>query len=173
MPDSLGTPGAGKSTVSRLVAARLSRSARIDGDDGNQMITTGGVGPVSEPAVEAERQLKLRARNICSLANNFDEFGFYPVIDHVVPNRRVLDFMLGVLIPRPILFVTLAPALEIAVRRNGGRSPQEQVFYDFTDLRAEMSEQLGAVGWRFDTSDLTADQSATAIIREADRRAVV
>jgi dephospho-CoA kinase len=58
-----GMPGAGKSTVTRLVADRL------DGDDVNEMIMNGMVGPLSEPADEAERQLLLRAKNLCSLAN--------------------------------------------------------------------------------------------------------
>lgn len=54
----------------------------------NEMIVNGRVGPVTEPADEAERQLLLGVRNICSLASNFSAAGFYPVVDHVVPTGR-------------------------------------------------------------------------------------
>jgi adenylylsulfate kinase-like enzyme len=36
-----GTPGAGKTTVSRLVAERLPRAARVDGDVFNVMLISG------------------------------------------------------------------------------------------------------------------------------------
>lgn len=75
-----GTPGAGKTTVARLVAADLPRSAHIGGDEVSLMVVSGAVGPVGEPPEEANRQLLLRAHNICDLANNFAAFGFHPVL---------------------------------------------------------------------------------------------
>ncbi len=137
------------------------------------MVASGAVGPVSEPRAEAERQLLLRAHNVCSLANNFAAFGFYPVLDHVVPNRRVLDLMVGLLTPRPVLFVTLAPTPEVAAARNTSRERLEQVDYTFASLRQEMSDELSSVGWWFDTSALTPEQTATTITTEAPTRAVL
>jgi len=168
-----GTPGAGKTTVARLLADGLPRSAHVGGDEVSLMVASGGVGPVSEPRAEAERQLLLRAHNICSLANNFAAFGFYPVLDHVVSNRRVLDVMVGLLTPRPVLFVTLAPTLELAAARNAGRAASEQVHGGFAALRQEMSDELSLVGWWFDTSALTPEQTATTITTEASTRAVL
>ena len=164
-----GTPGAGKTTVARLLAGSLPRSAHIGGDDVSLMVASGAVGPVSEPRAEAERQLTLRAHNICSLANNFAAFGFYPVLDHVVPNRHVLNLMVGLLKPRPVLFVTLAPTLEVAA----ARAEAEQVDYPFAALGEQMSDQLASVGWWFDTSALTPEQTATTIRSEAQTRAVL
>jgi adenylate kinase family enzyme len=54
-----GMPGSGKSTVSRLVAARLPRAARIAADDMNAMISSGAVWPLGQPADEADRQVEL------------------------------------------------------------------------------------------------------------------
>lgn len=122
-----GTPGAGKTTVSQLVAERLERSAVIRGDDVALMIVNGSVSPAGEPAAEAERQLLMRAQNISMLANNFSAAGFCPILDHVVPNRRVLRAMLRWLTPRPVLFVTLAPTIAVAQHRNRTRDPQEHV----------------------------------------------
>ncbi len=167
-----GTPGAGKTTVARLLASSLPRSAHVGGDEVSLMVASGAVSPVSEPRAEAERQLLLRARNICSLANNFAAFGFYPVLDHVVPNRRVLELMVGLLTPRPVLFVTLAPTLDVAAARNAARATIQQVDFTFAALRQEMSDELASVGWWFDTSALTPEQTATTIRAEAQTRAV-
>jgi adenylate kinase family enzyme len=58
-----GVPGAGKSTVSRLLCRRYPRAAHIEGDDLQHGLTVSGlVAPDQAPAAEAERQLALRMR---------------------------------------------------------------------------------------------------------------
>jgi len=162
-----GMPGAGMSTVTRLVADRL------DGDDVNEMIMNGMVGPLSEPADEAERQLLLRAKNLYSLANNFAEHGFTPVIDHVVPSRDVLDFMIGRLRPRPVLLVVLAPTLAECRHRNATRVESQRVDYDFGFLGELMRQELSDPGWWFDMTNLTPDETADQILEQAAERAAM
>ncbi|MEL5956377.1 adenylyl-sulfate kinase [Streptomyces sp. CLV115] len=72
-----GMPGAGKSTVTRLVAERLTRSARLDGDFVSRLIVSGRVGALGKPADEAARQVELCNRNLCTLANNFSDAGWW------------------------------------------------------------------------------------------------
>jgi adenylylsulfate kinase-like enzyme len=86
-----GVPGAGKTTVAGLVADSLPRSAVPDADDLARMVRSGWVGPIGEPADEARAQLMLRTRNVCLLAGSFAEAGFFPVIDHVVADREMLE----------------------------------------------------------------------------------
>lgn len=86
--------------MTRLVANGLRRSARLDGDDLNQMIVRGRVWALGEPADEAARQVELCNRNLCALAGNLADAGFTPVIGTVIPTRQQLDFFVDRLAPR-------------------------------------------------------------------------
>ena len=97
-----GMPGAGKSTVTALAARLLPRAAQVKGDDVNEMILSGRVGFMGEPADEALLQDELCNRNMCTLAANFVDFGFTVLMDTVVADRAELDFLCGLLAPRPV-----------------------------------------------------------------------
>jgi hypothetical protein len=150
-----GMPGAGKSTVNRLVVS-------------------GRVGPISEPADEAARQLELCNRNLCALAGNFADAGFTPVIDWIIPDRDQLDLFVKLLAPRPIQFVVLAPGIGVCRYRNTIRDPRERFYFDgYEKLDADMRRELGDTGWWFDTSTLTPEETADRILREGPGRASI
>jgi predicted kinase len=167
-----GMPAAGKSTVTGLAARLLPRAARVKGDDVNEMIFSGRVGFMGEPADEALRQVELCKRNLCSLANNFVDFGFTALVDTVVPTRSDLDFLVGLLAPRPVRLVILAPGADVCRQRNATRDPSEWFeFHGYDQLEADMQRDLSEVGWWFDTSALTPAQTAEQLVREAVDRA--
>jgi hypothetical protein len=167
-------PGAGKSTVTRLVAQRLARSARLGGDEVNQMIVNGFVWALGEPADEAARQVELLHRNLCALANNFSDAGFTPLIDAMIPSREKLDFFLDLLAPRRVLFVVLAPGIGVCQYRNTIRDPRERFdFNGYEALEATMKRELGDTGWWLNTAPLTPTQTADHILQEATHRALV
>jgi AAA domain len=168
-----GMPGAGKSTVTRLVAQRLPRAARLDGDELNRMIVSGFVWALGEPADEAARQVELLHRNLCALATNFSEAGFTPVIDAMIPSGEKLAFFLDRLTPRRVLLVVLAPGIDMCRYRNTIRDPRERFDFDgYAALEADMKREFGDVGWWFDTAALTPEHTADRILREARHRAV-
>jgi predicted kinase len=168
-----GMPGAGKSTVTALAAGLLPRGVQVKGDDVKQMIRNDRVGFMDKPKEEALHQAELCDRNMCSLANNFVDFGFTVLMDTVVADRRELDLLLALLLPRPVRLVVLAPGIEVCEYRNATRHPDEHFAFDgYHQLDADMRRDLGDVGWWFDTSALTPTGTAEQLVLEAAVRAL-
>lgn len=166
-----GMPGAGKSTVTGLAAHRLRKAAQVRGDDMNQMIKSGYVGWMDKPADEALRQDELCNRNMCSLVRNFIDFGFTVLMDTVLADRAELDFFLALLSPRPVRLVVLAPGIEACKYRNATRHPDDHFAFDgYERLDDDMKREFGDVGWWFDTSSLTAEETAERLVIEAADR---
>jgi len=156
-----GVPGAGKSTVAALLAARFERAVHVEADRLQRMIVSGARWPGEEPLDEGFRQLRLRGRNACLLADSFREAGFTPVIDDIVVGRR-LDEYLGDLRTRPVFFVLLLPDLETLRERNSTRTKAD-VFSQALDLDPVARHETRQVGLRLDTTGQTAEQTVAEI----------
>ena len=173
-----GTPGAGKTTVSQLVAERLPRAARVDGDVFNLMLISGRAKMLDDqgrwnPEPDGLRELQLRTVNVCSTADNFARAGFTPVIDSVVETRAELGFVRSRLRTWPLLLVVLCPPLDVARHRNATRAPETRVSYDVAPLARNQQRELGDLGWWLDSGEQTPEQTAELIVAEAAQRAVV
>jgi hypothetical protein len=130
------------------------------------MILSGRVWPQEEPQDEAMRQLRLRTKNCCLLADSFFEAGFTPVIDDVIIGLRLDDFLAG-LRSRPIRFVLLTPRAEIVQQRDANRS-EKHVFDIWGHLDESMRRETRRVGLWPDTSEMTAEETVDAIITRQD-----
>ena len=157
-----GIPGAGKTTVSRLLARRFERGVHLESDLLQTCIVTGGLWPDQEPADEARRQLRLRGRHACMLADSFFEAEFTPVIDDVVIGSRLDEFRSDIR-NRPLLFVVLAPSADVVRRRDAGR--HKQVFDIWGHLDEALRNETPRVGLWIDSSDLTAEETVDEIVR--------
>lgn len=162
-----GLPGAGKSTVARLLAARLPRSAHIEGDRLHAFVVSGLVQPDQAPIAESRRQLDLCVHHQCLLAHSFAGAGFTPVIDYVVATRARLAIVQTELAGLALHLVVLDPGREIARRRDRER-PEKTVAAPFLYLEDVLRRELAGLGLWLDTAYLTAEQTVTAIQHSAD-----
>lgn len=165
-----GAPGAGKTTVSRLVASRFEKSACIEGDLVGHHFIVNGLVPPEGPKLQADRQLDLRRRNTCSLANAFRAEGFVTVVDDVVVSRGVLDQYRRWIEQKPLRLVQLTPRLDVLEARDANRD--KHVFHLWGHLHHELHEHMERVGLWLDSSDQMPSATVEAILARVDESIV-
>jgi adenylylsulfate kinase-like enzyme len=158
-----GIPGAGKTTVSHLLAGRFERGVHVEADALHHMIVTGALWPDEDPRSEAMAQLELRARNAAAVAAEFHDAGFAVVVDDVIVGRERLAIYEERLAPRPFELVVLAPRPEVALARDAARE-YKTTGVTWLYLDGEQRERLGGLGLWLDTSDETPEQTVERIL---------
>lgn len=146
-----GGPGAGKSTVARLVAQRLSRCAVVEVDDVRQMLVKPHAAPWA--GEEGQRQQMLGVRNACALVRNFRADGSDVVVPDVVTNESAGLYRAEIAGVRIVqLLVRVETAIERARRRHYSLTEEEmqhlhagQAAFMDADLRLD-TEELGLDG---------------------------
>jgi hypothetical protein len=166
-----GLPGAGKSTVARLLAQSVPRAAHIEADELQRFVISGGAWPeASGIHGEAERQLRLRLRNACLLARSFRDYGFTAVVDDIVAGSR-LDDVIEDLDGVPFDFVMLLPRFEVMKAR---WRAMESPFVDSWDwIDDEIRLRTRRVGLWLDTTTLTPEETVVVILNRLDEATVV
>ncbi|WP_345981573.1 AAA family ATPase [Streptomyces sp. DSS69] len=157
-----GIPGSGKSTVAAALADRFAASAHIEVDALQKLIVKGGRWPSPERDEEADRQIFLRARNACLLADSFVSAGFLPVIDDVVVRRAHLGFYRRQVAVGPLHFVALTPGAAKAAERNLARD--KTLTTDWSFLDEAMRDELADEGIWIDNAELTVEETVDAVL---------
>ncbi len=160
-----GIPGAGKTTVSGLLARRFDRGVHLEADIFQRLIVTGGLWAGEEPRDEAWRQLRLRSKHVAMLADSFLEADFTPVIDDVVVGQRLLEVLEDIK-SRPLFFVLLLPRLEVVEQRD--RDREKHVFEIWGHLDEVARTETPKQGLWLDSSDMTAEETVDEILQRRD-----
>ena len=166
-----GTQGAGKSTVSQLLARRFERGAWVSADLLQKMIVSGGRWPEG-PAMsgDAERQLRLRLHHACLLGRSFVAAGITAVVDDIVIGARV-DQLLEMLAGERFVFVMLTPRLETVREREQGRGTALWKQWELLDQ--EIRQRTRRIGLWLDNSDQTPEETVDEILARASRDGLV
>jgi chloramphenicol 3-O-phosphotransferase len=163
-----GTPGSGKSSVSRALMARFQRGVHIPVDDLREMVVSGIAHPVPTWTDETARQFALARGNAVSMALRYANAGFSVAIDDVFSTRDFEMDYAPVLQGAASNRVLLLPSLEVTLHRNASRTNKD--FHPDTlenvirFLHAEYTAMDGRGWFVIDSSALTLEETVSAIL---------
>ncbi len=160
-----GSPGAGKSSVSRALAQRFPHGVHVPVDDLREMVVSGIAHLDLDWTDETVRQYRLVRENAACIAQNYAREGFVVALDDVIVPP---EDPFAALEPYSVL---LRPSLETLLSRNATRTnkPFDSSFLETTIRR--LHAELEAVPARaleswfvLDSSVLTLEETVNRIL---------
>jgi chloramphenicol 3-O-phosphotransferase len=158
-----GMPGAGKSTVARLLAERFDRGAHVDIDMVFHHFTVAGKADPARGGDETDRQSRLAVANAASMARNYADAGFACVLEGAVARRDHVMECARLISPHPLYLVVLAPPLGVSDDRDARRSGKHVARY-FRHLHPMLHEELSGMGLWVDSAGQSPPETAAAIL---------
>ncbi len=159
-----GPQAAGKTTVSALLARRFARGVHLEGDTFRRFIVAGRSEMTPDPSGEALAQLRLRYRMTASAAHDYVGAGFDVVVDDVVAGPMLAEVveLLGIDARR---VVVLLPSRDVIAEREKARRETGYDHWSVDQLFDVFETDTPRIGAWIDTSNLTADETVSAVIR--------
>jgi hypothetical protein len=167
-----GPPAVGKSTTSKALASKFSRSIHIPVDDLRDRVVSGLVLPNPEWSPELVQQINLARESAIYMARTYQRAGFAVVIDDFVDPRRLSEYQTFPTDSGVHKFV-LYPKQAIAHARNyqrAGDDParayiDEGIHFVYEQLSI-MKEALQKDGWIvLDTTELSIEDTVSEILK--------
>ena len=169
-----GVPGAGKSATAEALCRRFARAIHIPVDDIRDFVVSGFASPLEPLTGETTLQFRLAREAGARMAAAYADAGYEVVIDDVVDERYIDDF-LPYLEGRTLRKVVLLPQLSVALARNGERKNKSFDPALLAPVSARLDNELRAHcrpedGWLvIDNSALDADATAAAVKLAGER----
>lgn len=158
-----GPPGAGKSTVARMVADHFDHSVLIAGDDFHHAIRRGYVPPWQ---AESEHQNEVVIDATAAAAAEYARGGYLVVVDGVI-GPWFLERWLGHLSNGvPVHYIVLRPSEDVALQRARERTGDRDLVNPdpVTFMHQEFVKRGGSDNHVLDSSNLTADQTVSKVL---------
>ena len=170
----IGPPAVGKSTTSKALASKFSRSIHIPVDAIRDMVVSGLVLPSLEWSPELVQQITLARESVIYMALNYQSAGFAVVIDDFLDPNQLREYQAFLNTPEIHKFV-LYPDQATAHARNLQRAGDDPV-RDYIDEGIHsvyqqlkfMIEPLRKDGWIvLDTTELSIEETVLAILKHS------
>jgi predicted kinase len=146
-----GVPGAGKSTVARLLALHFDRSAHIDIDMVYHHFTVMGRADPAGEGSDVDQQSDLAVGNAAALARNYVAAGYVCVLEGAIVRRSQILACQETLAPHPLHVIVLAPPAEVSEKRDADRSGKHVAAW-FRHLGPILDRELAGLGLWIDNS---------------------
>lgn len=159
-----GIMASGKSTVAELLAKKMPKAVHLRGDVFRRMVVSGREEMTAEPSAEAFRQLNLRYDLATACAGMYFAAGFDVVLQDIYIGK-VLPEVIARITQRPLHLTVLCPDPGIVAKRELER-PKTGYGSGFTpqNMHEMMLRETPCIGMWLDTSNMTAEESAQAIL---------
>ncbi len=156
-----GPPGAGKSTISRLLAQITKNSARVSCDDMRDLILNGRASPNGP---DWKGQLETGAKNSSIVAKNLFNDGFNVFLDDVICTREIFEIYSKLLKKEKPVFILLLPSKECVIKRDltrGENALKDRAIYVYNKFLEFIKEETSLI--KIDTTNLTPEQTVKEI----------
>ncbi len=160
-----GSPGVGKSTISKELGSRFKKAAWIDVDSLREAVV-GGYAKASDDTPEADLQVALSIKNACAMAKNFAEKGFNVFIDDIVVSPKRLNQYKKKLKGFKFKAFLLTADKKTIKKRDSQRNPKQVMGKRAIELHTTFSKTNN--NWtKIDTNRKTIKETAREIIKAA------